>query len=190
MTDHTTLRMHREKVRVMDKDMLCAILDMQETCCVALHDEPYPYIVPMNFGYEWDDKLIFYFHMAIEGHRIELIKKNPKVAISVWTFLDRVGTDNYRNETHDYRSVTAFGTAEIITVDEEDAYIHGMSVLCQHTGRPAIQKISTEMRNRLFILKVTCDYASGKTQYVIDSVEDIAIPAISRTGKPIPYDPA
>ena len=75
MTDHTNLKMHREKVRVSDKKMLCAILDMQETCCVALHDEPYPYIVPMNFGYEWEDQLIFYFHMAIEGHRIEQIKK-------------------------------------------------------------------------------------------------------------------
>ena len=67
--------MHREKVRISDKEMLYAILDREESCSVALHDEPYPYVVPMNYGYTWDDKLIFYFHMAIEGHRIELIKK-------------------------------------------------------------------------------------------------------------------
>ena len=65
MTDHTNLKMHREKVRVSDKKMLCAILDMQETCCVALHDEPYPYIVQMNFGYEWGSADLLFPH----GHR-------------------------------------------------------------------------------------------------------------------------
>ena len=95
MTDHTTLKMHREKVRVSDKEMLCSILDQEEICSVALHDEPYPYVMPMNYGYTWDDKLIFYFHMAIEGHRIELIKKNPLVAVSGSSFWGRVGHSSY-----------------------------------------------------------------------------------------------
>ena len=176
MTDHTSLKMHREKVRVSDKKMLCAILDMQETCCVALHDKPYPYIVPMNFGYEWEEQLTFYFHMAIEGHRIEQIKQNPHVAVSVWSFLDRVGYDSYRKETHDYRSVTAYGTAEIITPEQEEEYIHGLSVLCMHTGRPAIKGITTEMINRLFVLKITADIVTGKAQYPISTVEEVPIP--------------
>lgn len=185
MTDHTTLKMHREKVRISDKDMLCAILDMEETCCVALHDEPYPYIVPMNYGYEWEDKLVFYFHMAIEGHRIELIKKNPRVAVSVWTFLDRVGHDRYRKESHDYRSVTAFGTAEIISPEQEEAYIHGMSVLCVNSGRPAIKRITTEMRQRLFVLKVTADVVTGKAQYPISTVEEVCMPPLQKDGQPV-----
>ena len=87
--------MHREKVCVSDKEMLCSILDRKEIYSVALHDEPYPYVMPMNYGYTWDDKLIFYFHMAIEGHRIELIKKKPLVAVSVSSFLGRVGHSSY-----------------------------------------------------------------------------------------------
>lgn len=87
--------MHREKVCVSDKEMLYSILDREEICSVALHDEPYPYVMPMNYGYTWDDKLIFYFHMAIEGHRIELIKKNPLVAVSVFSFWGRVGHSSY-----------------------------------------------------------------------------------------------
>ena len=176
MADHTTLKMHREKVRVSDKEMLCAILDLEESCSVALHDEPYPYVVPMNYGYTWDDKLIFYFHMAIEGHRIELIKKKPLVAVSVSSFLDRVGHPSYRNETHDYRSVTAYGKAEIITPEQEEEYLHGMSVLCLHTGRPAVKRITTEMRNQLFLLKITADIVTGKAQYPISTVEEVSMP--------------
>ena len=149
MADHTTLKMHREKVRVSDKEMLCAILDLEESCSVALHDEPYPYVVPMNYGYTWDDKLIFYFHMAIEGHRIELIKKKPLVAVSVSSFLGRVGHSSYKNEMHDYRSVTAYSKTEIISPEEGEEYLYGMSVLCLHTGCPAIKHITTEMFNRL-----------------------------------------
>ena len=52
MTDHSTLKMHREEVRVSDKEMLKAILDRCHTVVVGLHDEPYPYVVPMNYGYE------------------------------------------------------------------------------------------------------------------------------------------
>lgn len=53
MTDHSTLKMHREEVRVSDKEMLKAILDRCHTVVVGLHDEPYPYVVPRNLWYEW-----------------------------------------------------------------------------------------------------------------------------------------
>lgn len=176
MTDHTQLKMHREKVRVRDKQMLCRILDLEERCCVALHDEPYPYVVPMNYGYTWEDKLTFYFHMAVDGHRIELIKRDPLVAVSVSSFLDRVGCAPYRNETHDYRSVTAYGRAEIISPSEEQEYLHGFSVLNVHTGRPPVKRVTTEMRNRLLVLKVTCDIVTGKAQYPIATADQVPMP--------------
>ena len=119
--------------------------------------------------------------MAIEGHRIEQIKKDPHVAISVWNFLDRVGYDSYRKETHDYRSVTAYGRAEIITPEQESEYIHGLSVLCTHTGRPAIKSITTEMRNRLFVLKITADIVTGQTQYPISTVDEVPMPPRTKT---------
>lgn len=177
MTDHNKIIMHREKVRVKDKELLEAILNLSETCCVALHDEPYPYIVPMNFGYEWNDKLIFYFHMAKDGHRIELIKKNPFVSVNVSCFLERVGKQRFRNESHDYRSVTAYGFAEIIDpLNNEEEYLHGFSILCLHTGRPPIKKVTSVMLERLYVLKITADIVTGKTQYPITMVEEIPMP--------------
>lgn len=182
MTDHTTLKMHREHVRVTDRDMINAMLDMTSVCNVALHDEPYPYTVPMNFGYEWvGDELVFWLHMAVDGHRIELIKQNPKVAVNVHIFLDRVGHKPFRREAHDYRSVNAFGEAQILNpYDEPDEYLRGFGIFCQHTGRPAPKKIIPDWYKRLLILKITCpaELVMGKTQYDCFGVEDIPIPSI------------
>ena len=44
MTDHTKLIMHREEVRVSDKELLKGILDLTSVCCVGFQDEPYPYM--------------------------------------------------------------------------------------------------------------------------------------------------
>lgn len=176
MTNHDKLIMHREKVRVSDKKMLSAILDMNNVACVALYDDPYPYIVPMNYGYEWDDKLVFYFHMAKDGHRINLINRNPNVSLNINSFLDRQGFQIYRKENHDYRSVTAYGTAEIISPVDEEAYKHGFSILNLHNNRSAVKVIAPIMYDRLLVLKITAEIVTGKSQYPISTLEEVSIP--------------
>lgn len=179
MTDHTKLIMHREEVRVSDKELLKGIMDLTSVCCVGFQDEPYPYIVPMNYGYVWEDKLIFYFHMAKEGHRLELLKKDPHVCVNVPVFLDRVGKKSYRKETHDYRSVTAYGTGEILDPrEDEEEYKYGFSLLCTHTGRPPVRKITAEMCQRLYILKITADIVTGKSQYPIETLDEVKMPPL------------
>ena len=56
--------MRQSKRQVTDKATICAMLDAIDTIHVAMHDELFPYVVPLNFGYDWEDKLVFYFHCA------------------------------------------------------------------------------------------------------------------------------
>ena len=43
-----------------------------------------PYIVPLNYGYEYaDGELTFYFHSAKEGRKLEILKKNPTVCLEL-----------------------------------------------------------------------------------------------------------
>ena len=47
---------------------------------VAFNDEPHPYTVPLSYGFEInDDGLILYFHGAAEGHKADLMAKNPHI---------------------------------------------------------------------------------------------------------------
>ena len=69
--------MRQRKRQVTDKATICAMLDAMDTIHVAMHDEPFPYIVPLNFGYHWEDKLTFYFHCAHGGYKLELLHQKP-----------------------------------------------------------------------------------------------------------------
>lgn len=183
MTDHTTLKMHREHVRVSNREMISGFLEQECVANVGLHDEPYPYVVPMNYGYEWDeaDNLIFWFHMAFEGHRLKLIAADPHVSVCVWSFLLRSGHKPYRGEFHDYRSVMAYGTAEVIYPDQDpDEFLHGFGVLCDHTNFAKPKRITDEINRRLRILKVSCpsELVIGKMQYDYTGPNDIAMPSI------------
>ena len=64
-----------------------AILDLVSECRVcrlAMTDGGVPYIVPLNYGYEYaDGALTFYFHSAKEGRKLEILKKNPMVCLEL-----------------------------------------------------------------------------------------------------------
>lgn len=119
MTDHQKLLMHFEQERIKDKRFMKQILKNCSEATMAFFDEPYPYIVPMNYGFEWKDTLIFYLHTAPDGHKNQLLRKNNRVALNIHQFLDRVGYKRVQGFDHDFRSVTCFGTAEIVRGDQE-----------------------------------------------------------------------
>ena len=73
-------KIRRKKQELTEKQCL-DILRRAKTATLALSgDDGYPYSVPMNFVYE-DGKI--YFHGAKEGHKIDAIKNNPKVSMSI-----------------------------------------------------------------------------------------------------------
>ena len=44
----------------------------------------YPYIVPMNFGYEnVNGRRTLFFHCAGEGRKLDLLRRNPDVAFEM-----------------------------------------------------------------------------------------------------------
>ena len=52
--------MRRKDREITDRATISGMLDMAEILHIAVKNEPYPYVVPVNFGYEWeDDELLF-----------------------------------------------------------------------------------------------------------------------------------
>ncbi|HYE08985.1 MAG TPA: pyridoxamine 5'-phosphate oxidase family protein, partial [Patescibacteria group bacterium] len=76
-------------------------------------DGGYPYTVPLSFAYK-NDKI--YFHSTSENsHKIESIKKNPKVSFCVIT-QDEILPKQFNTL---YRSVIVFGKARVLTDSKE-----------------------------------------------------------------------
>ncbi len=75
-------------------------------------DGGYPYAVPVSFVYR---KGKIYFHSAMEGHKVDAIRRNEKVSFCV------VERDDVHPEefTTYFRSVIAFGRARFLTDRKE-----------------------------------------------------------------------
>lgn len=77
--------------------------------------EDYPYAVPVSYVY---DGQFIYIHSAIEGHKIDCLRNNPKISFCV------IKEDNIIPEefTTYYKSVIVFGTISFITKESDKIY--------------------------------------------------------------------
>ncbi len=73
-------RMTRREQQVTDINEIIEILEKSKVVHVGMIDGDEPYVVPMNYGYIFEDeKLTIYLHGARRGRKIDAIKANPKV---------------------------------------------------------------------------------------------------------------
>ena len=70
------------KKEITDRAELEEILAKAEVLFLALHDEPAPYVLPLNFAYAEGE---LWFHCAREGTKLDLIRRDPRVGFSAVT---------------------------------------------------------------------------------------------------------
>lgn len=122
--------MRRHDRMIKDRETLLSILDNADVCRVAMHDTPFPYIVPLNYGYTWDDKLVFYFHCAPEGRKLACIRRNNHVCFEIDTGHELVQHDHACDWGMRYKSIIGNGLIEII--DNHEEKIRGLDLLMRH----------------------------------------------------------
>jgi nitroimidazol reductase NimA-like FMN-containing flavoprotein (pyridoxamine 5'-phosphate oxidase superfamily) len=146
--------MRRKDREIKDVKIMEEILRNCIVCRVAFNGNPYPYIVPMNFGYK-DKKL--YFHCARAGLKLELIENNPHVAFEVESQKEMIFKNG--STTMAYRSVIGFGKIEVCSTNEEKQ--NGLKILMVHHGGEPVDH-SVEKLNTIEILCLTIDSMTGK----------------------------
>lgn len=76
--------MRRADRELTDREELIAVMEGSDVCRLALFDEAYPYLIPLNFGIKAEgEELILYFHGANEGKKHELIRKSPHASFEM-----------------------------------------------------------------------------------------------------------
>lgn len=95
---------------------------------LAMHDGDFPYVVPLNFV-RWGQSL--YIHCALEGHKLDCIRANPRVAFSLTADV-RI---NREKSTTYYKSLCGLGTACVVEDPAEkgralDALAERYAALC------------------------------------------------------------
>ncbi len=151
--------MRRADREITDFSEQLKIIENCDVCRLALNDDSYPYILPLNFGAEViDGTLVLYFHGATQGKKYELIAKNPLASFEMDCKhrLDSAEEQGYC--TMHYDSVIGRGVVEILP--EEDK-LHALTVLVNHYHRDDFP-FNPAAISRTTVLKLTVTALTGK----------------------------
>jgi nitroimidazol reductase NimA-like FMN-containing flavoprotein (pyridoxamine 5'-phosphate oxidase superfamily) len=97
----------------------------------AAGNRPEPYIVPLNFGYEYKDGIFFlYFHSALEGRKIDILKRGGPVCFEMDGGHRLIPNPQGCSYSFAYESVIGRGTVEFI--DRREEKIRGLNLLLRH----------------------------------------------------------
>lgn len=122
--------MRRKDREVSDFDEMMKIIAKCDTCRVAMFDETFPYIVPLNFGTEVvDNQLYLYFHGAKIGKKIDLMRTNKNVCFEMDCEHNIIMYDERMSCTMGYESVIGHGIVEFV---EDENKINALKILMRH----------------------------------------------------------
>lgn len=111
--------MRRKDRAVTEMPEILGILEKCEILRLGLSDGGTPYIVPLNFGWAMEKETpVFYFHSALEGRKIQILRVNPHVCFEADCSFKLRPAPKSCEWTAEYESVIGYGTVEFVETPE------------------------------------------------------------------------
>jgi Predicted flavin-nucleotide-binding protein len=153
--------MRRADREITDTAELVAVVNGCEVCRLALTDGNTPYIVPMNYGFEYaDGKLTLYFHGASVGKKMDLILQNPVGCFEVDRGHRLIKGDAECSYSMEYESVIGSGRIEICTSDADKRY--GLSQMMKKYVPEKTFDFSQQAIDGVTVFKLVVEKMTGK----------------------------
>ncbi len=154
--------MRRKDRQIVKKEDLEEIISNADVCRLAINDKVYPYIVPLNFGYQWEDSLKIYFHCANEGRKIELLDVNNHVGFEIDIRHELVKGNVACDWGMKYKSV--IGNGIIHEIVDETNKINALNLLMKHYGYEGKPSYPGIMLKAVKVLCLEVNEISGKAK--------------------------
>lgn len=153
--------MRRTDRQIVSPDRLREILMACEVMHLGLCVGNSPYVVPLNFGFEEaEGKYIFYFHGALEGKKLDLIRQNPNVFLCFDTDHALMAGEAPEHYSYHYASVMGEGFAEILT--EEADKVLGLERIFHHYAPDMPFSVPEKMLEATAVIRITVPEITGK----------------------------
>lgn len=118
----------RKKSREMNAAWALDVMDKAPYITVSMTgNDGMPYSVPLSLARTDDDT--FYFHCALEGKKLDILRKNPAVCLTAVSKCKPTVGPKDGSFTLEYQSAIAFGKAEIVADDTEKQ--DALRAICQ-----------------------------------------------------------
>ena len=153
--------MRRKDREITDIDGIEEILLQCKTYHVAMIDGDTPYLVPLSYGYKFldDGVLELYFHSALEGRKLDVLKRNNKVCFEISSEGEPVHSETPCNSGYYFSSVIGFG--EAVFIDDAKEKCKALSVMFKHqSSKDTI--ITAEQAEGVCVFKIVSADFTGK----------------------------
>ena len=112
--------MRKADREIKSKEEIIDIIKRCDVIRLAFNNGDYPYILPLNFGFEVkNDKVIFYLHSALEGTKVDIMKKDNRASFEMDTKHELQYYEEKGYCTMSYESIIGRGRIRILPEDEK-----------------------------------------------------------------------
>lgn len=128
--------MRRKDREIFGRENIEPILQECKVCRVAMIAEGKPYVIPLNFGYTWDDTgLTLYFHSGLKGKKIDALRADPHVCFEMDMQGGLTGAGDLAcRYSYAFASIVGEGCMQFAQNNDEKR--HGFDIIMKHqTGR-------------------------------------------------------
>jgi nitroimidazol reductase NimA-like FMN-containing flavoprotein (pyridoxamine 5'-phosphate oxidase superfamily) len=161
--DQMNYHIRRSEREIANKDEILDIIGKCKYAVIGLSSDDQPYVVTLSYGFDRSLNAL-YFHCAKEGHKIDIIMKNPRACATI------IEDDGFDSEScdHSYRSLVIRGT--IKPVDNKDESDHAVKLMiCQLEKKDPgkfMNKLITGNKSydNLRILRMDIENVTGKAR--------------------------
>ena len=157
--------MTRREREVTDINDILQIINETKILHLGLSDEGWPYVVPMNYGYDVREEdgtlhVCLYLHGAKEGRKAAAFAADPRVAVEM-DYNHEVITGDYTCAySYAYRSIMGNGT--ITEVTDPEVKKKGLEKIMAHIAPEAKIDFLPEMVERVAVWRIDIDTFTGK----------------------------
>jgi nitroimidazol reductase NimA-like FMN-containing flavoprotein (pyridoxamine 5'-phosphate oxidase superfamily) len=152
--------LRRKDREITDSGEIRDILDRSDSCRIGFAADSVPYIVAMNFGYRWDNRLILYFHCAREGKKLSLMERNDRVCFQMDVDHKLIRGKRACDWGMGYRSLA--GTGRLSRVTDAGEKREGLDRIMAHYGSPGPNEYDARIFDVTEMLKLEVEAFSGK----------------------------
>ena len=154
--------MRRKDREITDIDEKIDIIRNCKVCRLALSDNDAPYIIPLNYGFDFKDGVLnLFFHSAKEGKKIDIIRKNNKACFEADCDNKLITASKACNHGYSFRSIIGFGA--IFIIENKDEKIDGLNKIMKHqTNKNFEYNYSENELNGVAVYKMVVNEFTGK----------------------------
>lgn len=154
--------MRRKDREITDKLAIEEFIAKEQILRIAFYDEGDIYIVPVNYGYLYDEQYTFYFHGAKAGRKYELAKKKPTVGFEIDGNYMLLESEVACDFSATFQSV--IGTGNLSLVEDNTEKITGLNTIMKQTTSKSEWNYSDEMLDAVAVFKLVVDKLSCKAK--------------------------